>query len=310
MTGTTLGGWPGIETAQEQRDHLVWIKVPGTVKKVQLRKEVAPVFAAFLAEVHKKVIDLNKGPLDGWEFRQARTGAGLSQHAGAVASDMRYDVLLADHRRHMTQAQINAMHSLLNKYVTTSGKRVFGWGGDWKVATDTTPGFCDEMHLEAIQNWSPGSHGSNATVADFKNVQKRLGIKSDGTISTIQKIINVFKPAPKPPVPVPAPKPVPTPAPVAKPVTPVPAPKPAAVEISVAAVQPGKKNKQVGIVQQALKDLNRYSGPINNYFDKDTKLAYTRWQEYLGYKGKDADGVPGVKSLTALGEKSKFIVVP
>jgi hypothetical protein len=307
MTGTTLGGWPGIETAQEQKV-LVWIKVPGTVKKVQLRKEIAPVFAAFLAEVHKKVINLNKGPLDGWEFRQARTGAGLSQHAGAVACDFRYDVLLADHRRHMTQAQINAMHSLLNKYVTTSGKRVFGWGGDWKVATDTQPGFCDEMHLEAIQNWSPGSHGSNATVADFQNVQKRLGIKSDGTVSTVQKIINVFKPAPKPPVPVPAPKPMPTPAPVAKPVTP--AVKKPKVEVSLVAVQPGKKNKQVGVVQEALKSVKKYDGPINNTFDKATRSAYATWQASLGYKGTDANGVPGTKSLTALGKKTGFTVIP
>jgi hypothetical protein len=302
MTGTTLGGWPGIETAQEQRDHLVWIKIPGTVKKVQLRKEVAPVFAAFLAEVHKKVINLNKGPLDGWAFRQARTGAGLSQHAGAVASDMRYDVLKSDHRRHMTQAQINAMHSLLNKYVTTSGKRVFGWGGDWKVGTA-----CDEMHLEAIQNWSPGSHGSNATIADFKNVQKRLGIKTDGTVSVVQKIVHVFKPAPKPPVPVPPLKPNPlnSPAPAVKP-----APKPVPVKISLAAVQPGKKNKQVSVVQEALKAVNHYNGPINGTFDKATRSAYATWQVALKYKGTDANGVPGEKSLIALGKKTGFTVIP
>jgi len=308
MTGTTLGGWPGIETAQEQKV-LVWIKVPGTVKKVQLRKEVAPVFAAFLAEVHKKVIDLNKGPLDGWEFRQARTGAGLSQHAGAVASDMRYDVLKADHRRHMTQAQINAMHKLMDKYVTSSGKRVFGWGGDWQVGK-----FCDEMHLEAIQNWSPFSHGSNATIADFQNVQKRLGIRSDGTTSIIQPIINVFKPAPVPPKPVPVPKPnpvdkpVPVPKPTPKP-APKPAPTPAPVQISLASVQPGKKNKQVEIVQQALHNLKHYGGPINGVFDKNTRDAYSHWQTALGYKGADANGVPGNKSLTELGKKAGFTVV-
>jgi len=302
MTGTTLGGWPGIETAQEQQHYLVWIKVPGTVKKVQLRKEVAPVFAAFLAEVHKKVINLNKGPLDGWEFRQARAANGLSQHAGGVATDMRYDVLLADHGNHLSAAQHATMHKLMDKYVTSSGKRVFGWGGDWTKGT-----FEDEMHVEAIQQWSPGSHGSNATVADFQNVQKRLGIKSDGTVSTIQKIINVFKPAPKPPVPVPAPKPVPAPAPVAKPVTPKPAPAPApkvAVQVSLAAVQPGRKNKQVGIVQEALKTVKKYDGPINSVFDKATRSAYATWQTSLGYKGTDANGVPGVKSLTALCKKT------
>lgn len=303
MTGTTLGGWPGIETAADQKARLVWITVPGTKKKVQLRKEVAPVFAAMLAEINKQIIPLDPGPLDGWEYRQARTNAGLSQHAGGVACDFRYDVLKADHGNHLPASKHDAMHKLMDKYVTSTGKRVFGWGGDWTKGT-----FEDEMHLEAVQSWSPGSHGSNATVADFQDVQKRLGIKNDGTVSVLQKIVNVFKPAPKPPVPVPAPKPIPTPTPVAKPVTPT--PKPAAKpSVSVAAVQPGKKNSQVKIVQQALKDQKHYGAAISGYFDKATQQAYSHWQTSLGYKGTDANGVPGIKSLTALGDKEGFTVV-
>lgn len=308
MTGTTLGGWPGIETAQEQKN-LVWITVPGTKKKVCLHKDVAPVFAAILSEINKKIIPLDPGPLDGWEFRQARSANGLSQHAGGVACDFRYDVLKADHGNHLPVAKHDAMHKLMDKYVTSTGKRVFGWGGDWKKGA-----FEDEMHLEAIQNWSPGSHGSNATIADFKNVQKRLGIRANGTTSIIQPVINVFKPAPKPPVPVPAPKPnpvdkpVPVPKPTPKPV-PKPTPAPVAVEISLAAVQPGKKNKQVVVVQEALKSLKHYGGPVNGTFDKNTRVAYSHWQTALGYKGSDANGVPGTKSLTELGKKAGFKVV-
>jgi D-alanyl-D-alanine carboxypeptidase len=307
MIEYTLGGWPAIQYGNDAR--LATGKVPGTNKSVTLRKEILPVFLAFLAEVNKKVIPLNPGPLDGWEYRKARSANGLSQHAGACATDMRYDVLKADHRRHMTQAQINAMHKLMDKYVTSSGKRVFGWGGDWQVGK-----FCDEMHLEAIQNWSPGSHGENATVKDFQNVQKRLGIRSNGTTSIIQPIINIFKPAPKPPKPVPAPKPnpvdkpVPVPKPTPKP-APKPVPKPAPIQISLASVQPGKKNKQVAIVQQALHNLKHYSGPANGVFDKSTRDAYSHWQTALGYKGADANGVPGIKSLTELGKKAGFTVV-
>ena len=290
MTGTTLGGWPGIKTAKEQ-SVLVWITIPGTKKKVRLRKEVAPVFAAFLSEVHKHVIDLNKGPLDGWEYREARTRTGLSQHAGAVATDMRYDVLKADHGRHMTQTQINTMHALLNKYTTTSGKRVFGWGGDWQVGK-----FCDEMHLEAVQSWSPYSQGRNATVADFANVQKKLHIKSDGTFSVVGKVVN------------PVVKPVPAVA-VKKPATP-PAPVPVAVKsVSVKDFVLGKSNGSVVTVQKALAKEKHYGGAIDGVFGPATRAGYAHWQKALGYSGAQANGIPGVASLTVLGTKYKFKVV-
>jgi hypothetical protein len=99
-------------------------------------------------------------------------------------------------------------------------------------------------------------------------------------------------------------KPVPVPKP-----TPKPAPKPAPVQISLASVQPGKKNKQVAIVQQALHDLKHYNGPINGTFDKATRSAYATWQVALKYSGSDANGVPGNKSLTELGKKAGFTVV-
>lgn len=290
MTGTTVGGWPGIETAKEQAAHLVWITVPGTKKKVCLRKEVAPVFAAILSEINKKVIALDPGPLDGWEFRNARAANGLSQHAGGVATDMRYDVLKADHQRHMTQTQLNTMHALLNKYTTTSGKRVFGFGGDWQVGK-----FCDEMHLEAIQSWSPGSKGSNATVADFLNVQKKLHIKSNGTFSIVGKVLNpVVKPKPAP-----APKPAPN-------VVVIPS---AAKSVSVKDFVLGHVNSSVVTVQKALEKEKLYAGKIDGLFGPNTRAAYAHWQQSLGYSGANANGIPGVSSLTVLGNKYKFKVV-
>ena len=303
MTEVTLGGWPAISSGSDPR--LAHGKVPGTTKTITLRKEVLPVFLAILSEINKKVIPLNPGPLDSYEYRMARMANGFSQHAGGVATDMRYDVLLADHRNHMTAAQHAAMHKLMDKYVTSTGKRVFGWGGDWTLGT-----YEDEMHVEAIQGWSPGSHGANATVADFLDVQKRLGIKADGTIPVIQKIINIIKPAPKPPAVIPPLKPNPVtiqPVPV-KP-APVPAKPTAPVKISVAQVQPGKKNSQVAVVQAALKKVGHDPKRNDGYFNKDTVTAYSEWQKRLGYTGADADGAPGIKSLTELGKKTGFTVV-
>ena len=99
----------------------------------------------------------------------------------------------------------------------------------------------------------------------------------------------------------------PTPSPAPKP-TPTPAPKPVIKTVSVAMVQPGKKNDQVTIVQSALHRAGFYSGGATNVFDANTVSAYSKFQQSLGYKGTDADGSPGITSLTALGNKYGFKV--
>lgn len=48
---------------------------------------------------------------------------------------------------------------------------------------------------------------------------------------------------------------------------------------------------------------------IPGLFDLNTRAAYTVWQEHLGYRGSDADGIPGIQSLTVLGNKHSFKVV-
>lgn len=91
-----------------------------------------------------------------------------------------------------------------------------------------------------------------------------------------------------------------------KPPAPVVKPK-----VSVASVQPGKRNSQVKIVQDALRSAKFLSAESSSgYFDAATKKAYAAYQRSLGYSGSDADGGPGVKSLTALGNKYNFTVVP
>ena len=273
---TSLNGWVAIPNSTDYR--LAWGLIPGTKHRILCRKEALPVFLAFLADVNKKVIPLDPGPVDGWEYRQAHAANGLSDHSSGTAVDFRYDVLKADEQTHMTLAQHAEMHKLMDKYVTSKGKRIFGWGGDW------TPGkYEDEMHVELIQYWSPGAQNADCTLADVENVIKRLGIKPDGTISLIHKITKPLKPAPVPP---------------AKPV------------VSLRNVQPGLTNAQVKIVQGALKRFVNPKFVPTGKFDAATKTTYSAWQKSLGYSGAAADGVPGIASLTKLGAKAGFIAKP
>jgi hypothetical protein len=94
---------------------------------------------------------------------------------------------------------------------------------------------------------------------------------------------------------------------VVGPTPPAPTPTPLK-KVWLVSVQPGKRNQQVWTVQNALKQEGLYSGTPTGYFDAATKAAYAKWQNRLGYTGTDANGVPGIQSLTNLGEKYKFVV--
>lgn len=170
----TINGWEGISSASSPL--LATGTVPGTSKRLTLRRDVLPLFLAFYADWNRTVLPLDGHPLDGWAYREARTGAGLSNHSSGTAADANYDSLLADHQRHMTPSQIAAVHALLDKYVDSHGRRVFGWGGDWRVGV-----YCDEMHLELAQASAIGAQGRATTTADVQAVISRLGINPDGT---------------------------------------------------------------------------------------------------------------------------------
>ncbi|MFF5445501.1 hypothetical protein [Streptomyces sp. NPDC012888] len=47
---------------------------------------------------------------------------------------------------------------------------------------------------------------------------------------------------------------------------------------------------------------------VDGHFGTATRSAYSAWQRRLGYAGADADGIPGLASLTALGKKRGFNV--
>lgn len=49
--------------------------------------------------------------------------------------------------------------------------------------------------------------------------------------------------------------------------------------------------------------------PATGAYDHPTRAAYQTWQRQLGYRGHDADGLPGVRTLTLLGS-DRFRVLP
>jgi hypothetical protein len=123
----------------------------------------------------------------------------------------------------------------------------------------------------ANYDWMHWALKPGTNVADVSAKIKALRIQPDGTI-----------------------KPLPV-APTAKPV------------IHVSKVQPAAKNGEVLLLQKALTDEGLYKGVLDAAFGSQTKLAYTRWQIKCGFKGADADGRPGLESLTALAKKHSFV---
>ena len=257
---TTLNGWTAIGSSSDPR--MTRLTVPGTHKAVTLRKEVMPVFSSILQRINREVLPLNAGPLDSWEYRQARLGGGLSNHASGTAIDFRYDVLKADHLVHMNPAQRRQMEKILDSYKTPDGHRLFGWGGEW------TPGrACDEMHLEVGQGWQVGR---SINAADFTRFTASHHLRPDGTPGAA-------------PVPHPAPHPVPT------------------TTVHLHLLRPGLTNAEVKLMQRALQRHGFDPGPLDGSFGPHTQRAVQALQRSLGFSGHDADGVPGKRSLAALG---------
>ncbi len=72
--------------------------------------------------------------------------------------------------------------------------------------------------------------------------------------------------------------------------------------VSLAKLKPGKTNSHVKKLQRHLnKRLGGNDLPITGFYGPMTKRHYKRWQERLGYDGKDADGIAGRNSLEELG---------
>lgn len=77
--------------------------------------------------------------------------------------------------------------------------------------------------------------------------------------------------------------------------------------VSLSRLKPGKRNKDVLLLKRRLEKRGIEAGKEkSNFFGKGLRRGYKEWQRSLGYRGKDADGIPGKTSLEKLG----FKVVP
>ncbi|MFH8977011.1 peptidoglycan-binding protein [Streptomyces sp. NPDC017890] len=79
--------------------------------------------------------------------------------------------------------------------------------------------------------------------------------------------------------------------------------------VVLADVQPGRTNDDVRLVQQAL-IARGHSVPAGatGHFGSQTGEAYAAEQREQGFRGREADGTPGCRTLTELGRKSGFAV--
>ncbi len=82
--------------------------------------------------------------------------------------------------------------------------------------------------------------------------------------------------------------------------------------VHVSRVQPGKTGAEVLVLQKALhaEPQIALSGYKAGTYDEKTRLAYQKWQRHLGFSGTDADGKPGITSLTNLGGRHGFRAAP
>jgi hypothetical protein len=75
--------------------------------------------------------------------------------------------------------------------------------------------------------------------------------------------------------------------------------------IDLRRVTPGRRNKDIGLVQLALKQVTGLIGETPDMFDGQTKSAYARWQRITGRVGSDASGIPDRASLQLLGGRTR-----
>ncbi|WP_329331674.1 peptidoglycan DD-metalloendopeptidase family protein [Streptomyces sp. NBC_00663] len=79
--------------------------------------------------------------------------------------------------------------------------------------------------------------------------------------------------------------------------------------VALSNVQFGKRNEDVRTVQKALiKRGHKIPDGATGLFGEQTRAAYRAEQLAQGFKGADADGKPGLTSLTTLGHFAHFTV--
>jgi hypothetical protein len=173
---TSLNGWPAFKDARDP--NLKGIMIPGTHHTIHAARYVHVVFAAYLADWNRLMparLKLNdKQMVAAWNYRQARSGTGLSNHSSGTAVDVCWNtVLLPDNKPHMTDKERAILKTILGWYVTADGHHILSNGEHWKRS--------DGMHTEISQGWDKEAGAKrNTTQKDVLEVINRLRINSEG----------------------------------------------------------------------------------------------------------------------------------
>lgn len=141
-------------------------------------------------------------------------------------------------------------------------------------------------------DWQPGKVDPRGPGMDWDDILARVAARLAGATPS----------TPKPPAPNPLPKP-------SKPTVSLKRLREAALKNPSQRGTPvtygGVRTVEAALVDAGL--LNkRYS---DGHYGTTTIAAYAKWQQKLGYRGKDADGIPGKTSLERLGDRYGFKVV-
>jgi len=164
VSKTTIKGWPVI--ANGNSPLLKLFTVPGTKRKMRLRKDVGGYLVAFASEYHKLIAPIDVGTFDDWAWAPVRTGrasSSISDHCGGVAIDLNATKEGSQSKSNVWWAKhplkATAMKKLLRKY------KLLEWGGNYK-------NFYDPMHLVI----------KTPNIDLVEKEMKRLGITSTGRI--------------------------------------------------------------------------------------------------------------------------------
>ncbi|WP_327294464.1 peptidoglycan-binding protein [Streptomyces sp. NBC_01197] len=148
----------------------------------------------------------------------------------------------------------------------------------------------------------PGPNWSDSDTENYSDYQKSLGYKgkdADGVpgADSLKKLLGAL--------------PGDTKAPVAKPSVSLAALTYGATQPRSAELKHPAYKASVTVVQAALVKGKFLKGKYEKgIFDVQTKSAYSAYQRSLGYKGKDANGIPGMVTLKKLASSYGFLAKP
>lgn len=162
----TIKGWDVIPNMSDER--LKLFTVPGTERRMRLRKDVGPYLVAFISEYDRLIEPIDVGTYDDWAWagpRKGRASSSVSDHCGGVAIDLNATQEGSQSKSNTwwkrNPLKYMALKRLLKKY-------------NLLEAGITYKNFWDPMHFVI----------KNPNVSEVKAEMKRLGITPTGRIKT------------------------------------------------------------------------------------------------------------------------------